>query len=93
MTPLPIELTCNVTGLVAAWRINGTYHDTRQLLNNRIPGHSLAGPNIQVNNPVNNTEYICVFENDDGNENDSDPAYVVIVGEYVLYYNSVYVCY
>ena len=82
LTPLPIELTCNVTGVVTAWRINGTSRGFIQLLNNQVPGHSLEGVNIQVNIPVNNTEYICVFIDESNQTGSSDPAYIFIAGEY-----------
>ena len=85
VTPLPIELTCRATGSVIAWIVNDTNYDVVQLINRALPGHELANTNILVNSPVNNTEYICVFENDDGNETYSDPAYVVIAGKYIKY--------
>ena len=81
MTPLPIELTCNVTG-TGAWRVNGSSYTFGQLTHGDLPGHSSTGSNILVNGPVNNTEYICVSTTDDG-DTISDPAYVIIAGEYV----------
>ena len=81
MTPLPIELTCNVTG-VALWRINGSDYALSSLTNGALPGHNRIGTNILVNSPVNNTKYICVSTTNDG-ETGSNPAYVVIIaGEY-----------
>ena len=80
VTPLPIELTCNVTG-VAAWRVNGTSYTLASLTNGALPGHNRTGTNILVNNPVNNTEYICASTTNDG-ETSSDPAYIIIAGEY-----------
>ena len=85
LTPLPIELTCNVTRL-AAWRINGITYLLPDITNGVLPGHSRTGTNILVNSPVNNTEYICVSVTID-REIRSDPAYVIIAGEYV------YTCY
>ena len=85
MTPLPIELTCNVTGIVIAWIVNDTNYNVVQLINRALPGHELAGTNLLVNSPVNNTKYICVFVNDGGNETYSDPAYVVIAGKHIKY--------
>ena len=79
LTPLPIELICNVTG-IPAWRVNGTTYALTELTNGELPGHSRAVTNILINSPVNNTEYICVSQiNDD--EMTSDPAYIIIVGE------------
>ena len=81
LTPLPIELTCNVTG-VAIWRVNGTSYTLNSLANETLSGHSRTGPNILINIPVNNTEYICVSTTNDGDET-SDPAYIIIAGEYI----------
>ena len=78
LTPLPIELTCNVTG-VAIWRVNGVFFTLSDLTNGALPGHSRTGTNILVNSPVNNTEYICVSLRN-GVETRSDPAYIIIVG-------------
>ena len=38
VTPLPIELTCNVTG-VAAWRIDNVSYTLTELTNGVPPGH------------------------------------------------------
>ena len=78
VTPLPVELICNVTG-VAAWRVNGTHYTRNQLANGRLPGHNRTGTNMLVNSPVNNTEYICVSQTNEG-ETGSDPAYIIIGG-------------
>ena len=83
MTPLPIELTCNVTGL-AAWRVDDETYTLGELTNGALPGHSRTGDNILVNSPVNNTEYICVSLTSDGDIS-SDPAYIIIAGEYDEY--------
>ena len=84
MTPLPIELTCNVTG-VATWSVNDTSYTLGSLTNGALPGHSHSGTNILVNSPVNNTEYICVSSTNDSTTR-SNPAYVVITGKYVYMY-------
>ena len=86
LTPLPIELTCNVTG-VAAWRVNDTFYTLGELANGALPGHSRTGTNILVNSPVNNTEYICVSQTSDSDAS-SDSAYIIIAGEYA-YNNNV----
>ena len=82
LTPLPIELTCNVTG-VATWRVDNESYTLTELTNGVLPGHNRTGTNILVNSPVKNTEYICVSQTSD-RENSSDPAYVVIAGEYSM---------
>ena len=79
LTPLPIELICNVTGVVS-WGVNDTSYLLSDLTNGALPGHSRTGTDILVNSPVNNTEYICVSLTSDGNTR-SDPAYIIIAGE------------
>ena len=79
LTTLPIELTCSVTG-VASWEVNSTIYRLDQLDNGDLPGHSRTGTNILVDSPVNNTEYICVSQTNDGSTL-SDPAYIIIAGE------------
>ena len=82
MTPLPIELTCNSTG-VAAWRVNGsvTVYTVVDLANRALRGHNSSGANILINSPVNNTEYICVSLTN-GGQDESKPAHIVISGEF-----------
>ena len=84
VTPLPIELTCSIAGMVIGWRVNGILYAFGQLANGDLPGHNAAGSNILVNSPVNNTEYICVSLTNNILFN-SDPVYIIIAGEYVLY--------
>ena len=83
ITPLPIKLTCNGNG-VGLWNVNGTEY-TLSDLRGTLPGHGLNGINILVRIPVNNTEYICVSQTNDGKTR-SDPAYIVIAGEYICMY-------
>jgi len=83
VTPLPIELTFSVTG-VAGWRVNNLTYALGDLTNGRLPGHSRTGTNILVNSPVNNTEYICRSQTNDDTFS-SDPAYIIIAGEYDKY--------
>ena len=68
--------------MVTAWRVNGTSYTRNEITNGNLPGHSRAGDNILVNIPVNNTQYVCVFLDDDTNERNSDPVYIVIAGKY-----------
>ena len=82
LTPLPIELTCNVTE-VPLWRVNGSFYTLVELSNGALPGHSHTGTNILINIPVNNTEYICVSVTNNGQTiSNSDQAYIIIAGEY-----------
>ena len=89
-SPLPIELTCNVTG-VALWSVNDTDYRLASLTNGELPGHNHNGTNILINSPVNNTEYICVSQTSEGKTR-SDPAYIIIAGEYRCHiYNNMYI--
>ena len=81
LTPLPIELTCNVTGL-PLWRVNGVTYTLTILRNGALPGHNATGTNILIDTPVNNTEYVCVSSTNDGDVS-SDPANLIIAGEYM----------
>ena len=77
----PIELTCNVTGVVIAWRVNNKYYSLTDLTNGVLPGHSRNGTNILLLDRLkNNTEYVCVSTTSDGDVS-SDPAYILIFGE------------
>ena len=81
LTPLPIELICNVTG-EPSWIVNGSVCLLSSLTNGTLRGHNRAGTNILVNRPVNNTEYICRFATNDG-ETLSVPANITIAGTQV----------
>ena len=48
------------------WRVNITDYRLVSLTNGELPGHNRTGTNILVNRPVNNTEYICVSQTNDG---------------------------
>ena len=89
MTPLPIELTCNVTG-VALWRVDNQRYTLGDLTNGALPGHSRTGTSILVNSPVNNTEYICVSVTNDG-ETRSDSAYIIIIAGKTLSHVYIYI--
>ena len=79
-TQLPIELTCNVTGVVV-WRVNNKYYTLTDLTNRALLGHDHNGTNILVYKPlINNTEYVCVSITNDGDVS-SDPAYIITIGE------------
>ena len=80
LTPLPILLTCNVAG-IATWTVNDTDYTLANLTDGELPAHSLDGTNLLILSPVNNTEYICVSQTNDGKTR-SDPAYIVIAGKY-----------
>ena len=85
---LPIELTCNVTEGVVAWRVNGTQYTLGELSAGVLPEHNSTGTNILVNSPINNTQYICV-SNTSMSSTQSDPAYFIFSGEC----SYIYICY
>ena len=87
LTPLPIKLTCNVTGVVA-WRVNDTTYTLTDLTNGVLLGHNRTGTNILVNSPVNDTKYICLSQTNNFVIS-SDQAYIIIPGEFDIQY---YVC-
>ena len=89
VTPLPIELICNVTE-IASWIVNGTDYRLSSLADGELAGHNRNGTNILVDSPVNNTEYICVSQTND-DDTTSDPAYIFVASElkYIIF---VYVC-
>ena len=62
--------------------LNGRPYTRNQLTNGALPGHYHTGGNIFINSPVNNTQYVCVFRDDENNEAMSDPVYIIIAGEY-----------
>jgi len=81
VTPLPIELTCDITPGVG-WRVLNNSINNRfflsDLANGSLPGHSLNGTNIVINDiPMNNTQYTCT----DGTIN-GQPYYIFVAGEY-----------
>ena len=83
LTPLPIELTCNVVTGVPVWRVNGTSYTLSGLTNRSLPGHNRTGTNILVNSPMNNTEYICVSALNFALLINA-PAYLTVAGEFCV---------
>ena len=79
-TPLPIELTCNITGF-PFWRVNGTLHTVGNLRAGILEGHNISGSNILINVPVNDTEYICISSVLNSDDVTSPPAFLIIAGE------------
>ena len=78
LTPLPIELICNVTG-IASWRVNNELYTLAELSSGVSLGHCHNGMNILIYSPVNNTEYICVSQIN-SSDTSSDPAYITVAG-------------
>jgi len=82
VTPLPIELTCDVTPGVA-WvvmnnNISGSFLFS-ELANGMPQGHNHNGINILINDtPINNTQYAC-----SNSTNNGHPYYILVAGEYV----------
>ena len=84
-TPLPIELTCNITGF-PSWRVNGTLYSVGDLRAGMPEGHDISGSNIVINIPMNDTEYICISSVLDAADVTSPPAFLYIAGKYVRTY-------
>ena len=85
VTPLPIELTCNITGEISLWSINDTVFTPTNL----PAGHRTNGFNLLIDTPINNTEYVCVSVMD-GNQIRSAPAYLIFAGKNVHVSYTVY---
>ena len=81
MTPLPIELTCDITPGVAWVVVNDSISHVyllNQLANGMLPGHNHNGVNIVINDtPINNIQYTC-----SNSTNDGQPYYIFVAGEY-----------
>ena len=83
MTSQSIKLTCNASGELL-WRINGTNYTHTQLINGTLPEHNDSSNGtgmILINYPVNNTEYLCVSQSNDGIIIISNPVYIIIAGK------------
>ena len=78
-TPLPIELTCKVSG-VAAWIINGTRYALDQINKTLQGGHDRNGTNVLIYTPVDNMGYVCVSQERNGQDIRSNPAYITVIG-------------
>ena len=82
-----VELLCNLTGLTN-WIVNGQRHTLNELVNGSLPGHSINGTNIIVediviNDPRNGSKYICVLPQlPPLTEIRSDPTNLYVTGEY-----------
>jgi len=81
VTPLPIELTCDVTPGVAWVVVNSNINRSfllNELINGMPPGHDRNGVNIVINDtPINNTQYTC-----SNSTNIGQPHYIFVAGEY-----------
>ena len=75
VTPLPIELTCDVPA-AAAWRVNSTDFTFPAIMGGMPSGYNVSGDNILIITPVNNTNYNCVNRSTVG-----EPYYVFVAGE------------
>ena len=78
VTPLPIELTCDVPA-AAAWRVNSTDFTFPAIMGGMPSGHNVSGDNILIITPVNNTKYSCINRSTVG-----EPYYVSVAGESVF---------
>ena len=80
-TPLPIELTCNITGLFVSWEVDNDTFTIGSINDGRLAGHRASGTNILlVDVPMNNTKYICVSNNEINVIGRSEPAFLYVAG-------------
>ena len=79
-TPLPIELTCNITGLFVTWEVDNVTYTIGNINGGRLVGHRASGINILVDVPMNNTKYICVSNNETNVIGRSEPAFLYVAG-------------
>ena len=84
----PVELLCvrNTTAGSTLWRVNGSSAISPYDIGRVFPGHGADGVNLVINDPSNNTEYICVSVVDNMNDIDSEPVYLYVAG--MLYHYS-----
>ena len=82
----PVELTCvrNTTVGSTLWRVNGSGAVTPYGIGTVFPGHGYNGVNLVINDPSNNTEYICVTSVDNMDSANSEPVYLYVAGMYVV---------
>ena len=78
VTPLPIELTCDVP-TANGWRVNSTDYSFLTIMGGMPSGHNVRGDNILIITPVNNTKYNCVNRSTAG-----ETYYVSVAGESVF---------
>ena len=79
-TPLPIELTCNITGLFVTWEVDAVTYTVPNINDGNLPGHRALGINILIDVPMNNTKYICVSNNQTNVIDRSEPAFLYVAG-------------
>ena len=81
-----VELVCvrNTTAGSTAWRVNGSAVTAPSDIAALFPGHGVSGVNLVINDPSNNTEYICVSVVDNMNNTDSEPVYLYIAGMLIV---------
>ena len=82
----PIELVCvrNTTTGSTLWRVNGSAALISYDIGRAFPGHGANGVNLVINDPSNNTEYICVTSVDNMDSANSEPVYLYVAGMYVV---------
>ena len=100
-----VELLCNVTGGVPAWRVNGVAYTLSGLFTGQLAGHNNSGSNIIVedimmNDDRNGSVYICIIPQIlPSPDIESDPTTLYVAGEHkssidtnFRYYICTYVC-
>ena len=80
-TPLPIELTCNITGVFVTWVVDNVTYTIPNINDGNLPGHRASGTNILlVDVPMNNTKYMCVSNNLTNVIGRSELAFLYVAG-------------
>ena len=79
----PVELICNISGALTAWRVNDSAAIIPFEISAYFSGHAVNGANLLIVNATNNTEYVCVSVEGGGVVTDSDPVVLYIAGSYV----------
>ena len=82
----PVELICNASSNVIAWVVNNSSAALPSAVAMQFPGHGVAGDNLVIIDPTNNTEYICVSVEGGGVTTNSDPVVLYLAG--MLYHYS-----
>ena len=73
--------------------MNGTTRILDDLIAGAEPGHNISGPNIVINVPMNDTEYICVSSALGAPSVRSPPGFLYIAGMYAcINITNTYIC-
>jgi len=74
----PVQLACKTSAGIIGWSINDSLTITPGDINTR-KGHSLNGTKLVIDNPINNTKYVCISIRSTLNLR-SDPVFLFVAG-------------